>query len=462
MLFLFSGALSAEKTIYYPIMFSLMSVFILYFYFLEDMVSFYMALFFLCTNLVIKVTLSHEFSYLLLLLVIAIVVFFCAFDFVIWRSRSQLSTDKRDKSLEEIQGLKEKFESKEESVKRLEQQVADIANLFEMAKEFNQCLYYSELVEVVIQKVLSEVHFEKALLVLFDDELNVNTSFSINGSEASYQQNNEIVENCLEVRIANYLSKKPYITRWDTDKDIDAQSEIIGENTKFPFWIFPLFVEEKIIAAFVVENAQVDDYPKFEIVSAQLALQVKKVKLYETVKELSILDGLTQVFVRRHFLERFQEELKRSIKYKFELCVLMLDIDHFKQYNDSFGHLVGDVTLKQVASLIKEAVRRVDIIARYGGEEFIVVLPETTKKGGEEVAERIRSTIAKKRFHLYDEETQVTVSIGASSFPHDLKAAGEIQEFDKDQMLELLSCADQALYKAKEEGRNQVVVYNPN
>jgi len=137
----------------------------------------------------------------------------------------------------------------------------------------------------------------------------------------------------------------------------------------------------------------------------------------------------------------------------------MLDIDHFKVYNDTFGHLVGDVTLREVAKIIKESVRRVDLIARYGGEEFAIILPETTKQGGLEAAERIREAAACKRFKVYDEETRVTVSIGVASFPADM--GHTLTEYYPDIPLELLQHADQALYQAKKEGRNRVIGYQP-
>ncbi|MBI4971375.1 MAG: GGDEF domain-containing protein [Candidatus Omnitrophica bacterium] len=453
-----SGALSAVRTFNFPLHFAILSVFLFYFYFQEDLVSLFLAAVLLIIVLMLKIFLTGDVSYLWMIVILGFVGFYCAYDYLIWMTQVKLSLEKRDRSADDIQKLKERFESKEESVRRLEQQVMDIVRLFEIAKEFNECLAYKELVEVLIQKVLPEVPFARATLILLDDEHAGTTAFQIGNHVQGVHVIEEIVENSLEARIIAQLLKIPKPARWDALEHLPKEVEL-NSDSEFPFWIFPLFVEDKIIAVFVIENANPDDYPKFEIVSAQLAMQVKKIKLYETVKELSIIDGLTQVFVRRHFLERFSEELKRSIKHHFNLCVLMLDIDHFKTYNDTYGHLVGDMTLREVASLIKEAVRRVDIIARYGGEEFVIVLPETSKKAGLEVAERIRSTVAKKKFRVYDEETHVTVSIGISSFPEELSKEPS-QDAIQMEMLELLTRADQALYKAKEEGRNRVVVFS--
>jgi diguanylate cyclase (GGDEF)-like protein len=196
------------------------------------------------------------------------------------------------------------------------------------------------------------------------------------------------------------------------------------------------------------------------VLSAFLTLQVSKIRLYSSVKELAIRDSLTHVFVRRHFLERFAEELKRSVKFSIPLAVLMLDIDHFKRYNDEYGHIAGDATLKQVASILSLSLRKVDIVGRYGGEEFIVVIPETKKDGAIEICERIRSNIARNTFKIYNTETRVTASIGLALFePEKMQGVSESAETEKFGY-QLIQKADKALYQAKEEGRNQVVLLN--
>ena len=187
-------------------------------------------------------------------------------------------------------------------------------------------------------------------------------------------------------------------------------------------------------------------------------LLIKKIKLYETVRELAIVDELTQVFVRHHFLERLEEELRRSIRFKLPLTVLMLDIDHFKRYNDDFGHLVGDATLKEVADLLKRSLRRVDLVGRYGGEEFIVAMPETRVANAAEVAERIRSSIARHDFQVYNVRTKATVSQGISVFDGEIAAQAEGGDA-KTVAAELIRQADEAMYRAKEEGRNRVCLH---
>jgi diguanylate cyclase (GGDEF)-like protein len=143
--------------------------------------------------------------------------------------------------------------------------------------------------------------------------------------------------------------------------------------------------------------------------------------------------------------------LKRTLEFEGHEVKQIINIT-------DVGHLVGDVTLREVARMIRETVRGVDMVGRYGGEEFVVLLPETSREGALEVSERVRSTIAKTHFKVYDEETRVTVSIGLACFPHDLDDP-EVDEYDETIIAELLRHADEALYRAKEEGRNRVVAY---
>ena len=160
---------------------------------------------------------------------------------------------------------------------------------------------------------------------------------------------------------------------------------------------------------------------------------------------MSITDSLTDISTRRYFLERFKEEVRRSMRHKSNLSFLMLDLDHFKEKNDKFGHLVGDVILKEVADILKSNLREIDIIGRYGGEEFSIVLSGIGKDGAFQVAQRIRESIEGAVFKAYDEVVSTTVSIGISVFPDD---AADVEN--------LIELADKALYKAKETGRNRV------
>lgn len=164
------------------------------------------------------------------------------------------------------------------------------------------------------------------------------------------------------------------------------------------------------------------------------------------LEELSVRDGLTGVYNRREFEKRLSEETHRARRYNEVFSILMLDVDHFKDVNDRYGHQAGDEALITVADLIRLNVRPVDVVCRYGGEELAVILPQTDVSGARIVAERIRSTIAESLTTTPQGDTiHITVSIGLSTFPQ-----------DGDTGARLVNAADQALYAAKQDGRNLV------
>lgn len=172
---------------------------------------------------------------------------------------------------------------------------------------------------------------------------------------------------------------------------------------------------------------------------------------YHTIEHMSITDELTQLFNRRHFHVRIEEEISRTKRYKHPLSLLMLDIDHFKQVNDTHGHQAGDAVLSGVAATVRSNIRVVDMAARYGGEEIVVVLPETDQAGAVITAEKIRAAIEQRDFSTPDgKDIRVTASIGISSL--------EMVRFENGNKAEqLIKQADDALYRAKAQGRNRVV-----
>jgi diguanylate cyclase (GGDEF)-like protein len=189
-----------------------------------------------------------------------------------------------------------------------------------------------------------------------------------------------------------------------------------------------------------------------EMVSRLRAGRLELANANETLRQknrelelLSVTDGLTGLTNHRALMQRLNEEGVRSRRNERAFSVIMADVDHFKQYNDQFGHPEGDQVLKAMASILKDSTRTVDCVARYGGEEFAVVLPETDITGALEVAERIRSRVERTEFP----KRKITLSIGVAEFPRDATTPGEI-----------VVVADEALYVAKRQGRNQVVQAN--
>lgn len=167
---------------------------------------------------------------------------------------------------------------------------------------------------------------------------------------------------------------------------------------------------------------------------------------HEEIYRLTTVDGLTQIYNKRYFTEVLEREISRSHRYGRELSLIMFDIDHFKNVNDTYGHLAGDYVLKHLASVIKARIRREDIMARYGGEEFAIILPEIENYNGLRFAEKIRQLVERTAFVFEETTIPITISIGVATSTEETRS---VEEFIKQ--------ADDHLYEAKRSGRNCVV-----
>jgi two-component system cell cycle response regulator len=177
-----------------------------------------------------------------------------------------------------------------------------------------------------------------------------------------------------------------------------------------------------------------------------LSGQDVEAQYHETIYRMTIMDGLTNVHNKRYLIETLDRELPRAMRHQRPLSLCMFDLDHFKQVNDTFGHIAGDYVLKEVASAVRLRLRPDDIIARYGGEEFAVLLPETDLNGANVIAEELRRLIAERVFEFESERIPVTVSIGCTQLKAD------------DDSIKLIKAADDKLYEAKRGGRNRVCI----
>jgi len=177
--------------------------------------------------------------------------------------------------------------------------------------------------------------------------------------------------------------------------------------------------------------------------------KVVELKVFEEANHFSKCDSLTGLYNRGYFQDTLSGEMSRSRRYDTEFSILFLDLDDFKNVNDTLGHLAGDFVLKKVANLIISEKREEDVVARYGGEELVVILPETNKVNTIIKAERIRKKIQDMPLVFDGKKIDITVSGGIASFPQDALEADR-----------LINCADQALYRAKAEGKNRICLYS--
>jgi diguanylate cyclase (GGDEF)-like protein len=187
------------------------------------------------------------------------------------------------------------------------------------------------------------------------------------------------------------------------------------------------------------------DFSNLRILCSQISIGLEKATLYDKLQRLSITDGLTGLTVHRFFQSRLDEELKRAERYHEPLSLVMSDIDHFKRFNDTYGHLAGDAVLKAVAGVMQKGLGPSEMAVRYGGEEFVLVLPRHTKEMALARAEQVRQAVEALKVHYGNEALNVTISLGVASFPEDAMIK-----------IGLIDMADGALYQSKKNGRNRV------
>ncbi|MAT43315.1 MAG: hypothetical protein CL609_13325 [Anaerolineaceae bacterium] len=217
----------------------------------------------------------------------------------------------------------------------------------------------------------------------------------------------------------------------------------------------PIFIRGNLLGFISLDKAEAGFYTKERIAplvsfAASAGIAIQNARLFAHQVSLANIDGLTGLPNRRRFDKRLSEEMQRTLRYKQTTSLIFFDIDHFKRFNDTYGHLVGDDVLKELSIILNQNLRMIDIPARYGGEEFAVILPQTSAIDAYLVAERLRQAVEINRFSK-NNNLQVTISLGVASAPEHAETPEQI-----------ISAADKALYKAKNTGRNKVVSYDLN
>ena len=342
------------------------------------------------------------------------------------------------KQSEDVEKATYKIQDIKQEKAYLEKKLADLSGLYSITKDMSFNLRFGELLESLKNFLEDNFSFGRLSIILFEQDENDKVTkkiYEIGVKSDDKAENKRAIEdfinNVIKMESFIFLDKKDGMHNFGFAKDTE---NVLG---------IPLIIRQKIISIILVENLKKDDCEKFLILAPQIALQIDRIGLFDSVEKISITDGLTGAYLRRYFVKRLKEEITRSEQCKMNLSFIMLDLDKFKECNDNFGHLVGDVVLKDVSNIITKNIREIDLVARYGGEEFCILLPEADKTGAHAVGERIRKSIEKHVIKAYDESTQITVSMGISSFPEDSK---DVEG--------LIEAADKALYEAKREGRN--------
>lgn len=219
-------------------------------------------------------------------------------------------------------------------------------------------------------------------------------------------------------------------------------------------FVLPMLYEKEILGMLALLSEKINALSPYqiellEVLGNQASTSIANARFHAEIERLAITDGLTGLFNHRHFQERLSQEFSRIDRFSEPLSVLIIDIDHFKKINDTYGHPVGDAVLKGVADKIRKTIRNIDISARYGGEEFAVILIGTDERGAMNMAERLRKAVMNKTFSADKNTFSVTISIGISTYTKGIKRKEE-----------LIEKADKALYRAKNSGRNRSLLWS--
>lgn len=334
----------------------------------------------------------------------------------------------------------------------LEFLVKDFSLLYEIGQRVNSTIDIAELYRVIQDVLPKRLNLEKFAIMQIDDKrefLNMKASYGFSDLERVNELSFRIGEGISGMAVEKGEIK--YIP------DVSIEPGFLhyrGESSeRGSFLAVPLRYKKDVLGVMNCSRTEKNSFTEEDIrlltlVANQIALAVENAQLYTKTRELSVRDELTGLYNRRHFQEVLQMEWKRATRFKRPLSLLMIDIDHFKQFNDTYGHLHGDKVLKIIAGLIGRNLREVDTVARFGGEEFIVLLPDTDKDGALVVGEKLRRRVEIERFEEDRQILVLTISVGISTFPMDAR-----------EMDDLIDHADLGLYEAKDRGRNQVVMY---
>ncbi len=325
--------------------------------------------------------------------------------------------------------------------RKIESELNRISRLYEITKKLAPVLKFEDLLNALLVFLGENFSFETTHLLIFSKGEFLRGISKRSGGGDYYEDPGKVLDYEGMVGYCEKHGNKPFFAAKSDESGVFDPLNIRADT----LMVFPLFAGKELSAILAIEGATKSSYGRFRILMPQIALEFRKVELYEKVQELSIVDGLTEVYLRRYLMDRLEEEVDRARRLGLTFSVGMIDVDHFKECNDKHGHLVGDAVLKKIAEKLKNSVREVDMIARYGGEEFCVVLPDTAKDLAMSVAERLRKAVELKEIKAFDESVKTTVSVGVATYPED----GDSVEF-------LIEKADTALYKAKRGGRNKV------
>jgi len=344
-------------------------------------------------------------------------------------------------------------DQKERASKELAKKMNNLSILYSVSKALNFASDLKKILLFILDKARDAVEAQKASLMLLDPHTRELVVHVVRGvpPEVETKINRGEME-CTRIKVGEGVAGQVAATKQHillNDAGGDMRFKKSDKSFVESILCMPMIANDEVIGVINLTNKNnggkftSEDVELLSTLANQAAITIYNARLYH----LAITDGMTQLRIHRYFQQRLEEEIVRCEKFKHPVSLIMSDIDHFKKFNDTYGHQEGDIVLIETAKIFRLTARDVDIAARYGGEEFAIILPETDTEEAKTIAENIRQKVEAYEYPSKQGKLKVTVSLGVATFP----VHGRNKEL-------LIESADKALYRAKDAGRNRVEV----
>ncbi|MDY6903061.1 MAG: sensor domain-containing diguanylate cyclase [Thermodesulfobacteriota bacterium] len=359
---------------------------------------------------------------------------------------------------EAYEKLQAKYQALQEANSNLNERVLELYTLYNISRTLSTSFQVADMFEVVMGLIGEALNVDQYSLMFLDDERHKLLIKASHGMPEGLVVDGEI---SLEEGVAGKVIKtgKPLLVNdishekdffYFPNSGIDKGS-YLGVPLKNPEGLIMgvLNAHKPLINGFAQSDVRL-----FTAVAENVGIAINNAFTFQQTRELIRKDELTGLYNRRYFFERLEREVYRARRYDRTIALLMIDIDHFKEYNDTYGHLRGDQALKKIARLFVDILRKIDVVGRYGGEEFVVLLPETGKEEAIIVAEKLRNAVSLMDLNSDAANLDahyLTITTGVSAIP-----------VDANEPLLAIDLADKALYMGKAQGRNRVCAEIPS
>lgn len=367
--------------------------------------------------------------------------------------------------------LEETFDQLKVSNEKLERKVQAQNLLMQSAHSLGGTLKREAIVERLLALIEEKLHWPLFAIFLRSIQENEKNSLKLAGSlgmpkELLPNTSVEVGEGIIGLVaqtaspiVISDLETDTSIKVWENQKKISFFNYVRKTGSMM---VIPMTHKGVVIGVMVFLNEKInsfdsDDADLMCALGAQAALALANAALYEKTLELATVDPLTLVLNRRAMVKNIEYELARAQRFKSKAALLLVDVDHFKHYNDRMGHVLGDVVLKQIAEVLKLNIRKVDSVARFGGEEFCIILPQADAESSNEVAKKLCDAVREIKPQGYEKQPLgfLSISIGIAILPDDVDDIS-----NENAITDLIAAADKALYAAKDKGRNGYVFYS--